>query len=126
MGSRIELQAVLENVFVEIGKWLWDPFNFETDNITEILRQEAHKHVYFQPPATVRMSYPCIVYTWSNDDTIYADNRPYRSMKAYDVMVIDKNPDSEIPGKVAELPMAKFKTRYQKENLYHTVYGLYF
>lgn len=126
MGTRLELQAALENVFVEIGRWLWDPFNFESGNVREAIKAHAHEHVYFQPPATVQMKYPCIVYSLSNVGTIFANNLPYRHKKAYDVMVIDKNPDSEIPDKIGAFPLSSFKTKYTKENLNHTVYRLYF
>lgn len=126
MGTRLELQAVLENVFVKIGRWLWDPFNFETDNVIDAIRQYAHEHVYFQPPATVRMKYPCIVYTLEDVDTRYANNFPYGHDKAYTVMVIDKNPDSEIPDKIGDLQYSSFKTKYEQDNLNHFVYRLYY
>lgn len=126
MGTRLELQAVLENVFVEIGHWLWDPFNFETDTVTEAIKKHAHEHVYFQPPSTFRMKYPCIVYTLEVVDTRYANNFPYGHDKAYTVMVIDKNPDSEIPDKIGNLQYSSFETKYEQDNLNHFVYRLYY
>jgi len=41
-------------------------------------------------------------------------------------MVIDKDPDSEIPGMVAKLPLCKFVRHYTTDNLNHDVYRLYY
>ena len=48
------------------------------------------KKAYFQPPATVKMVYPCIVYELNNMDTQYADDKPYSVMKGYTVTAIDQ------------------------------------
>jgi hypothetical protein len=41
-------------------------------------------------------------------------------------MVIDRNPDSELPDKVIELPLCKFDRFYTADNLNHTVFTLFF
>lgn len=82
--------------------------------------------VYFQPPANVVMSYPCIVYEREFAKTEFADNNPYKYTKRYMVMVIDTNPDSPIPDRVAELPMCLFSRHYTQDNLNHDVFNLYF
>ena len=64
-----------------------------------ILGSEA---VYFQPPPTVQMVYPCIVYERTKINSTFADNNPYNFEKQYQVTVIDKNPDSLIPDKIAK------------------------
>lgn len=82
-------------------------------------------NVYFQPPETVKMKYPCIVYTLSSADTRFADNNPYTIKKRYTVTVIDYNPDSKIPDKVSSLPMCLFERFYTQNNLNHWVYNIY-
>lgn len=82
--------------------------------------------VYFQPPATLTMTYPCIVYKRDLANTQFADNSPYRRKKRYSVTVIDKNPDSEIPDKVALLPMCTFERFFTAGNLNHDVFNIYF
>ncbi len=84
------------------------------------------RNVYFQPPSGHRMSYPCIVYERSKIETDFADNRPYRFSKRYRVTVIDKNPDSELPDKVAQLPMCTHDRHFKADNLNHDVFDLYF
>src|SRR5689334_8946015 len=83
------------------------------------------EHVYFQPPASVQMQYPAIVYRRDDEDTNFADNRPYKRCKRYLVTVIDKNPDSLIPDKVGDLPMCQFNRYFAADNLNHVVFVLY-
>jgi hypothetical protein len=99
--DRLQLQALLESIL-------------ETDR------------VYFQPPAAVKMSYPCIVYTRESSETRFADNLPYQRVKRYQVTVIDRNPDSLIPDKVAELPLCTHVNFFVSDNLNHDVFNLYF
>jgi|SRR5688500_4883734 hypothetical protein len=83
-------------------------------------------NVYFQPPAGVQMQYPAIVYEWDDTDTRFADNRPYRHIRRYQVTVIDRDPDSVIPDKVADLPMCTFNRAFSAEDLNHKIFDLYF
>lgn len=83
-------------------------------------------NVYFQPPESFRMNYPCIVYERSSEDTKFADNKLYLHKKRYTITVIDKNPDSIIPDRIAELPLCKFNRHYKVDNLNHDVYNLYY
>lgn len=82
--------------------------------------------VYFQPPESVKLEYPCIVYSRNSRDTKFADDSPYINKIRYQVKVIDKNPDSIIPEKVANMPMCTFDRHYTANNLNHDVYNLYF
>lgn len=84
------------------------------------------RNVYFQPPESIKMNYPCIVYARSAGDTQFADNHPYIHKVRYEVIVIDKNPDSEIPNKVAYLPMCLYERHYTADNLNHDVYTIYY
>ncbi|HEY5139583.1 MAG TPA: hypothetical protein VIJ25_09760 [Methylococcales bacterium] len=82
--------------------------------------------LYFQPPSNIVMTYPCIVYARSNADTKFADNNPYHYEKRYMITVIDKDPDSAIPDKVAGLPACVFDRHYVADNLNHDVFVMYF
>jgi hypothetical protein len=83
-------------------------------------------NVYFQPPPTVMMKYPCIVYKRDYNNTEFADDKPYKHRKRYMVTVIDQNPDSDIPDKVRELPLCLFDRFYTADNLNHDVFKLFF
>jgi hypothetical protein len=83
-------------------------------------------HAYFQPPASMEIQYPCIVYAMDNARTEFAGNRPYTYKKRYLITVIDKDPDSNIPDSVAWLESALFDRQYTANNLHHSVFTLYF
>jgi hypothetical protein len=84
------------------------------------------EQVYFQPPSTIKMSYPCIVYRRDYRVSNFADNIPYETRKRYQVTVIDEDPDSEIPDKVAQLPMCLFDRFFTADNLNHDIFKLFF
>jgi hypothetical protein len=80
--------------------------------------------VYFQPPSILQ--YPCILYRRDDMATTFADNEPFRITKRYQVTVIDRNPDSEIPDKIALLPTCIYDRSYVADNLNHDVFNLFF
>ena len=82
-------------------------------------------NVYFQPPASVKMEYPAIVYARDDRDTKFADNAPYNGTWRYQVTVIDRNPDTAIPLAVAHLPLCGLVNIFVAENLNHYVFNLY-
>lgn len=95
--------------------------------LQEILEMTlGSKNVYFQPPVNIQMKYPCIVYKRDYASTDHANNLPYRNTKRYAVTVIDQNPDSLIPDKIAKLPLCSFSRFYTADNLNHDVFNLYF
>jgi hypothetical protein len=84
------------------------------------------ENVYFQPPESLAMSYPCIVYSRNYLKSTFADNGPYAIDKCYNVTIIDKNPDSLVLDKIAALPKCKFDRHFTADNLNHDVFSLYF
>lgn len=72
------------------------------------------------------MSYPAIVYEREFVDMSHADNAPYRHMKRYKVTIIDRDPDSPYPDKVANLPRCSFSRHFKADNLNHDTYSLYY
>lgn len=101
MGLRLNLQAILENTL-------------------------GSRNVYFQPPATMVLKYPCIVYTLNNIDTRSANDKSYLISKQYRVTIIDPNPDSDIPNRVIQLPTCSFIRHFTADNLNHDVYNIYY
>ena len=84
------------------------------------------ENVYFQPPNNIQLAYPCIIYRRDSAVAQFADDKPYNRHTRYAITIIDPNPDSEIPDKVAELPMSSFNRFYTADNLNHDVYSVYF
>lgn len=98
---RLELQALLETLL-------------------------GSRQVYFQPPNGTKMLYPAITYEWENQDVRYADNLPHLVTRQYLVTVIDRDPDSAIPDKIAALPYSSFNRAFPADDLNHVVFTLYF
>ena len=82
--------------------------------------------VFEKKKTNVKIKYPCIVYNRDVSITQFAGNKPYRNTDKYLVTVIDRNPDSEIPKKVAALPMSIHNRFFIADNLNHDVFSLYF
>jgi hypothetical protein len=96
-------------------------------------RQQLHdllvaitSKVYFQPPENIVLEYPCIVYNRDYADTKFADNEQFNVTKRYMVTVIDRDPDSELPDKVAGLPSSTFNRWFAADGLNHDVYQVFF
>lgn len=83
------------------------------------------RNVYFQPPEKLKMSYPCIRYSFYNVYNQHADNFPYHQRDAYQLTVIDPDPDGDVKDKVKQLPLCSFDRYYASDNLNHYVFTLY-
>lgn len=83
-------------------------------------------NVYFQPPSTIKMKYPCIRYKLTGDYHKHADNQTYLFRDRYTVMVIDTKADSALREAVRKLPLCSLRDAYPAENLHHFVFELYY
>lgn len=85
------------------------------------------RSVYFNPPESIKMSYPAIRYVPSAPDVKRANNGVYGITKQYEVTVIDPDPDSAIPDKILEhFKQCKWDSTYKADNLVHTVFTIYY
>lgn len=101
MSRRLELQTIFEDIL-------------------------GSRNVYFQPPESKKMDYPAIVYSRASFDTRHANNQVYIGKTRYTVTVIDKNPDSDIPSKILQLPLTFSNRAYRSDNLNHDVFTIYY
>lgn len=93
---------------------------------SQLVNLLGSRNVYFQPPPSVQMRYPAIVYSRSTIDTKHANNAVYLTDVAYQIIVIDSDPDSEIVMRVANLPKCRFNRHYVSDNLNHDVFTIYY
>ena len=100
MSSRHELQSILEGIL-------------------------GSRNVYFQPPSSVRMQYPAIIYSRKDIEKRSANDGAYRKLPSYEVVLIDKNPDSQFVEKIVDLPYCSFDRHYESDNLNHDVFTIY-
>ncbi|MCM1578396.1 MAG: hypothetical protein NC078_06330 [Ruminococcus sp.] len=83
-------------------------------------------NVYFQPPESLKIKYPAIVYQRSRINVKHADNAAYLTTKTYEITVIDTDPDGKIADKVSRLPRCGFDRHFVGDNLYHDVFTITF
>lgn len=92
--------------------------------LEELLGSE---NVYFNPPDSIHLSYPCIIYTVSKRDTKHADDAAYSRRIGYDITIIGVDPDSDIPNKIFdEFSYAQYNRSFTSDNLIHDVFVVYF
>ena len=101
MASRLELQTKLEELL-------------------------GSGNVYYQPPESLKLAYPAIVYSKNNIDKKNANDTAYVLTNQYEIIVVDKRPDNVVVNKLLELPMCSFNRHYISDNLNHDVLTLYF
>jgi len=93
---------------------------------TKLIALLGSKNVYFQPPESVKMKYPAIVYNLERGDSEYANNKTYLLRKRYSVTVIDKDPDANWPELVTyAFDYCSFERWYAADNLNHWQFSLY-
>ena len=102
MASRLDLQTELESLL-------------------------GSEYVYFQPPESIKLHYPCIIYKKANWGINHADNFAYKSIPHYQVTIIDRDPDANWDKKMLDhFPYVSISSFFNTENLYHWVFGLYY
>lgn len=92
------------------------------NQLVEIL---GSKNVYYQPPESLKLKYPCIIYEKDAINQIYADDQAYLTHCRYSITHISQKPDSEVVDKLIKLHMCSFERTYRSDNLYHDLFNLY-
>lgn len=87
---------------------------------------KGDRNVYFQPPSTIKISFPAIIYNLATIDDIDADNIAYLQSTAYTVTYITDDPDDVMVKTLSKLPMCRFDRWYAANNLNHYVYKLFY
>ncbi len=101
MATRLELQSKLENLL-------------------------GSRNVYYQPPESMKIEYPAIVYSKSNIESRFANNAAYSYLIRYEIIVIDRKPDNPVITKLLGIPYCSYDRSYESDNLNHDVLTLYF
>lgn len=91
-----------------------------------LIDQTGVENCYYSPPTGLQMKYPCIVYELAGETNIFADDLPYVHRKRWEVTVIDRDPDSEIPDKLKKLRFSRFDRFFTSDNLNHFVFTLFY
>lgn len=82
-------------------------------------------NVYFQPPPSLLMEYPCIVYDIQCRDHLHANNARYAIFDTYSVTLIDYDPESAFVEPLDAMPYTKFNRKYKSDRLNHFVFDVH-
>lgn len=84
-------------------------------------------NVYFNPPSTISMQYPCIRFQKDGSLKQHADNTQYRRSQRYQLTFISRDPDDrEYLDLIEALPMCTDDRSYVADNLNHDVFTIFF
>lgn len=92
----------------------------------ELKRILGNENVYYQPPESLEMHYPCIRYQLVAIDQDYANDSTYMLNKAYDLTYITEDPDDPRIDAIASLKMCRFSRHYISDGLHCYVYTIYY
>lgn len=90
------------------------------------LKEIAGENVYYQPPESLKMNYPAIQYRRDKITPINADNINYVNYHKYTIIVIDKDPDSELVEKISNFKTCRHLSHYTKDGFNYDVFSLYY
>lgn len=76
-------------------------------------------HCYYQPPESIKLEYPCIIYKYDNNTRFMADDKPYAIAHQFIITFITRDPDDSILDAMFEEPKLRFDRYYVAENLHH-------
>ena len=91
----------------------------------ELCRLLGSRNVYFDPPESVKMNYDAIRYSRKKIENTFANNSVYKQDYCYEIVVIYRDPDSDLPGKISRMPMCTHDRHYVVDNLHHDVFIKY-
>ena len=87
--------------------------------------QELCPHVYFQPPASISMSYPCFVFSYQDDTKFHADDKPYFVFDRYSITYITKEAyPTDVLDALDAIRYCDFDRHYTSDNLHHFSYRI--
>lgn len=101
MSSRLELQTLLEQIL-------------------------GSRNVYYQPPESIKMTYPCIKYRLNDININKADDISYIKNRRYELIIMDTKPDNKAIDDILNLPYTSYERHYEVDRVYHDVIYIYY
>lgn len=88
-------------------------------------------NVYYQPPESLKIKYPCFIYRLSSANVTPADNDIYLYTRQYQLTFITKDSDSELIDEIPKFFAKKFKgcrmsAHFTSDNLNHYNYTIHY
>lgn len=93
----------------------------------ELIDLMGSEEVYYQPPESIKMSYPAAVYKPVRPDVKYASNFAYFIKRHYEIEFISRDPDEDYLNKMlGRFIHCSFERHFVLNNLHHWVFSLYY
>ena len=83
-------------------------------------------NVYFDPPESFKLKYPCIMYSLEGNAEFHADDATYHRRKRYTMIYITQNADDPMAATLADLPYCRLSRAYTADGLWHYAFELYY
>lgn len=102
MDDRLKLQLILESI---------DP----------------KAKVYYQPPSSLSIVYPCMIYKDAPSHINRASDGLYRYVRCYELSYISKSPNMEISKEIlSRFNYSKMNSSYVSDGLIHSIFTIYY
>lgn len=83
-------------------------------------------NVYYQVPSNFIMKYPAIKYSLGDIENKHADDSVYNQSVSYSITIMSKAADEPIVDIISKLPKCSYDRQYISDNIYHTVFNMYY
>lgn len=94
-----------------------------SEKLHELLNSDE---VHFQPPESIKLHYPCIIYDFDGYQQTQADNGRYVIREKYMVTHIYRDPEESIRrGFLNSFLFVSHNRHFIADNLYHDVFIVY-
>jgi len=95
--------------------------------LDKILRTTlGSNNVYFDPPESFKLKYPCIVYSLGGHNEVFADDSKYYKLKRYTLIYITRDADDQMVDKLDDLKYCRLNRPYTADGLFHYAFEIYF
>lgn len=79
--------------------------------------------LYYQPPETLKMTYPCVRMKCDRFSNIHGDNSKYLKKVTYLFTYITRQVDDPVIHKFADYPGMTYVNNYTSDGLYHWTFS---
>ena len=83
-------------------------------------------NVYFDPPESFKLKYPCIVYSLGGHTERKAENQTDIGLKRYTLLYITKDADDPMVDTLEDLEYCHLNRPYASDGLFHYAFDIYF
>lgn len=81
-------------------------------------------NLYFRPPSSLMITYPCVIYDLKVVDVRHSDNQVYSDGERYEVSYITSTQDDRNWTRLRDIPGSRWIRNFNKENLYHHIFEI--